>query len=306
MSPFYPLPEQTRRTLRSQDLRSIQNFGLAMQRYVGYESRWHIEQKAQHDVLKELASLTKRLNEAKDSGPNFILRKEGDRIKRLLSAYDSRGWVVLPPMEAEVQWRLVVGLGSASVLEGSGMTLHPVYGFPYIPGSSVKGLCQSVAFWELWEDGGQEALQDYSSGEKEGVAAVDEALQLGNLDDLKERFEGKPSLREQLAAFHEIFGSQKRKGNAIFLDAIPKRFPKMEVDIVNVHYQDYYQGTPSIQADPTPSYFLAIARGTVFRFHLACRREEDMRRILQWLDIGLGSYGIGGKKAAGYGELRFT
>ena len=36
-------------------------------------------------------------------------------------------------------WRLVVGMGTNPTLE-TGIQLHHLYGFPYIPGSSVKGM----------------------------------------------------------------------------------------------------------------------------------------------------------------------
>lgn len=45
-------------------------------------------------------------------------------------------------------WRLVCGWGTNPGLE-TGLTLHPLLGFPYVPGSAVKGLVHSVAEAEL-------------------------------------------------------------------------------------------------------------------------------------------------------------
>ena len=42
-------------------------------------------------------------------------------------------------VDATVDWRLIVGLGSEHVQE-TNMTLHHIYGIPYIPGSAVKGV----------------------------------------------------------------------------------------------------------------------------------------------------------------------
>src|SRR4051812_25489068 len=41
--------------------------------------------------------------------------------------------------EATVRGRMVVGLGAESVLE-TAISLHRIYGVPYIPGSALKGL----------------------------------------------------------------------------------------------------------------------------------------------------------------------
>ncbi|RMG32552.1 MAG: hypothetical protein D6732_13215, partial [Methanobacteriota archaeon] len=44
----------------------------------------------------------------------------------------------------KTQWRLLVGYGTNPTLE-SGIMLHHLYGFPYIPASEVKGLLHHVA-----------------------------------------------------------------------------------------------------------------------------------------------------------------
>ena len=51
-------------------------------------------------------------------------------------------------VDATVDWRLIVGLGSENVQE-TNMTLHHIYGIPYIPGSAVKGV---LRHWWLHED----------------------------------------------------------------------------------------------------------------------------------------------------------
>src|SRR5437588_10451823 len=50
----------------------------------------------------------------------------------------------------QVRGRMVVGLGSESVLEAS-ICLHRTYGVPYIPGSALKGLAASYAHHYLGE-----------------------------------------------------------------------------------------------------------------------------------------------------------
>ena len=48
----------------------------------------------------------------------------------------------LSSCEGTIDWRLIVGLGNESVYDTS-MTLHHVYGIPYIPASAVKGVVRS-------------------------------------------------------------------------------------------------------------------------------------------------------------------
>ena len=52
---------------------------------------------------------------------------------------------------AKTVWRMVVGWGSNPALE-TGIQLHHFYGFPYIPGSSVKGMLHHTAEMKLVED----------------------------------------------------------------------------------------------------------------------------------------------------------
>src|SRR5262249_35456855 len=40
---------------------------------------------------------------------------------------------------------LTLHLARASALESAGICLHPVYGFPYLPGSGLKGLARAYA-----------------------------------------------------------------------------------------------------------------------------------------------------------------
>ena len=42
----------------------------------------------------------------------------------------------------EVSTKLIIGIGNPSVYE-TGLTLHPIYGIPYIPGSAIKGTLRS-------------------------------------------------------------------------------------------------------------------------------------------------------------------
>ncbi|KLU60946.1 RAMP superfamily protein [Peptococcaceae bacterium CEB3] len=199
---------------------------------------------------------------------------------------------------ARPEWRLVVGLGGASVYETS-MTLHHIYGFPYLPGSAVKGVTRSWLLAEYFagEEGteGEEAGQE---GARPGKAGQDEGLM--------RLFGGKGK-------------EQTRKGDVIFFDALPLADPDIEVDVMTPHNSEYYGSKNKPPADyyePVPVHFLTVGKKTEFRFTLAIRKEDNVeigsgrfagRTVLEvartGLERALKEQGIGAKTAVGYGLM---
>ena len=165
-------------------------------------------------------------------------------------------------VDATVDWRLIVGLGSGHVLE-TNMTLHHVYGIPYIPGTAVKGV---LRHWWLQED--------FDNDENS-------------------------ALRDE--KFLALFGSQKQRGKVQFLDAHPGevRFTK---DIMNPHYPEYYSGgkPPTDNQNPVPINFLTVER-TSFRFVFLTRTPGLLKRLKERFERALEMKGIGAKTAVGYG-----
>ncbi|RLI81160.1 hypothetical protein DRP04_06735 [Archaeoglobales archaeon] len=106
----------------------------------------------------------------------------------------------------------------------------------------------------------------------------------------------------------EIFGSQNKKGRVIFFDALPiieqnKDF--IVLDVMNVHYRDYYQdesgGTPPGDwMNPSPVFFLAV-EGIKFKFVVASRDSNLAERVMRLLKEAVKKIGIGAKTSAGYG-----
>jgi len=69
------------------------------------------------------------------------LHRRQEEIERVLGAQGYK----FGELDVEVAWRLIVGLGLPSPLE-TGITLHHLYGFPYLPGSAIKGVTRG---WKL-------------------------------------------------------------------------------------------------------------------------------------------------------------
>jgi CRISPR-associated protein Cmr6 len=170
--------------------------------------------------------------------------------------------------------RLIVGLGSGSVLEVS-IKLHFIYGFPYIPSSAIKGV-----------------LRAYKILEKVG-------FDLEKYGDFEE---------EEHKAFVEIFGNQEKRGSLMVLDALPDKFPALEEDIMNLHYPDYYskKAPPTDNQRPNPIKFLTVPKVTRFNFYFKNHKtyentfksslKDDLIKAFEFL-------GIGSKTGLGYGVI---
>ena len=117
--------------------------------------------------------------------------------------------------------------------------------------------------------------------------------------------------------FYRIFGSQDAKGAISFFDAYPDKssLNKSEniykTDIINVHYQPYYENMDNPPADyynPIPIYFLTVAPGVKFNFFLILRSKDKQDKQLldkakDWLSKALKENGVGSKTAVGYGQM---
>jgi CRISPR-associated protein Cmr6 len=167
--------------------------------------------------------------------------------------------------DASPEWRVVVGLGRHALLEG-GIALHRVYGFPLIPATALKGAARFYA---------------------------EVVLEL-------------PA--EEVAVLFGTGGEESRPGELIFLDAVPVIPPRLERDVINPHMARYYYGgtgntPPADYLSPAPIFFLAVGRGSTFRFGVAGRSGslERARQAAGWLQETLGQIGLGAKTRAGYG-----
>lgn len=185
---------------------------------------------------------------------------------------------------AKVKERMIVGLGSESVLE-TNIALHHTYGVPYIPGSALKGLTASYI------------------GHK-----------LAKLRPAEEETQAYKQLR---AAHRVLFGDTDETGYIIFLDAfyIPGTGYNEQAlypDIITVHHQGYYQGNaataPADWDSPIPVPFLS-ATGAYLIALAAPDIQPDQRTI--WINTtasilaeALASMGIGAKTSSGYGRMQ--
>lgn len=165
-------------------------------------------------------------------------------IKQLQTVYDNT---------LQMNWRMTLGLGNASAYN-NGFTFHPVYGISYIPGQYLKSLIRKYIINRYYIN-----TEILSNDIKKDDKISD-----------KQEF-----LAEQDPGFCYIFGCSEnsydgkaRKGFVDFMDAFPSSNLKIEPDIMNPHYVEYYKGKGGMPHDSgklTPIIFLTV-KDSDFRF----------------------------------------
>lgn len=187
--------------------------------------------------------------------------------------------------DMKTDWRLAVGLGNESVYETS-MTLHHIYGIPYIPGSALKGAARNWAITKFYNQDEKEALKN--------------------------------------EWFCHIFGSPKEskigehKGAIIFFDSFPIHPLTVEPDVITPHYSPYYSDSsgktpPADYHDPVIIPFLTVTK-TTFKFFIGVKNKDNRNisnekskdeNILitaeKLVKEMLLEHGLGAKTAVGYG-----
>lgn len=196
--------------------------------------------------------------------------------------------------------RLIVGFGNKGPLE-IGLTLHPVTGLPYIPGSALKGLCRSyllqfvAARWNI-------------EIETKSLKQLDEAL-IGDANAEVEILEP-----ELAMLYRSMFGNQTDAGQCVFFDAVVKQISPegslLTVDVMTPHFSEYYKSQGSMEPhdayDPTPILYITVTERTLFHFAIALRKNYQVEKQIliearELLTMALQELGIGAKTAQGYG-----
>jgi CRISPR-associated protein Cmr6 len=197
-----------------------------------------------------------------------------------------------------LSWRLIIGLGATHPQETS-MTLHHIYGIPYIPGSAIKGVTRHWAVLKFAEEKNKTENMEF----EKAIEKVSNALEEGK--DLELEVE-KITFKDLI----EILGTQGKQGKVIFFDAYPVEEIKLKIDIMNPHYPEYSAGKepPADWHSPMPIKFLSL-ENTTFRFYLATKVRDDFDKNLlnkarELLFEALSNFGIGAKTSLGYGLFK--
>jgi len=224
--------------------------------------------------------------------------------------------------------RLAIGLGNASVFE-TGITLHHVWGFPYIPASSIKGLVRSWIIQSCFKDKEEEAIANKSFCDLFGCPS-ELIVEDENRNRIRKTYtENGKNVEGNPRSYYRVNDPDKqggeRRGSLIFFDAFPTHAPAIKEDIMNPHYPKYYTGEepPADYQSPVPIPFLTV-ENTSFQFLIGFKPlpglenatvsgpiarqlgAQDAELSLleagkRWLLKALTEHGIGAKTAVGYG-----
>jgi CRISPR-associated protein Cmr6 len=246
----YPLPADTAETVMADDGGACDNFGLLLDRYVAYSAS-----KGGIQLVREFADRRVLVPRFKDQPELFEAYRQRwqDQAESLQAV----------TFTAHPHWRVIVGLSHNAVLE-TGMTVHPVFGFPVVPGSCLKGAARVYATHVA------EAPPDHIDVQFGWQS--DEQSGCGNLVFL----EGGPVVPPWIDrdVVNPIFGE---------------------------YYQG--DRPPAGYLSPSPLFFLALGRRSRYQFGVASL-DGDRRAAeegCQWLQGALQHIGVGAKTAAGYG-----
>lgn len=240
----------------------------------------HLWYHLNYNQMEEVKEFDKKLNKevttfkSKKLVPIPIsqkLKQLGKKIEeqRKQGLFDLFSFSEIRVLKGKMLSKLVHGLGTAHVRETS-LTLHPVYGIPYIPSSSVKGV---VRHWYIhaYCDGDEKKLDDWGKN---------------------------------------IFGTQEQEGIIQFYDILLYEDLTFVKDIIAVHYKDYYRGkgaaTDDQNANPLFYWTIHVKEANVY-FTLAKQLQgmppanEVIDLVAKWTACALTEFGIGSKTSLSYG-----
>jgi CRISPR-associated protein Cmr6 len=269
------IPDETNNVITQN---SVDNFSLKLNKFAQFD-----EDKFSFYKTEKGGSNYNNVEGFKFNGVKFhLLCKEiSESAKILFPNFNEK-------LELEIDWRLAIGLGTESVYETS-INLHPIYGFPFIPGQAVKGIVRSWIIQEHFDSEEKKAFQN--------------------------------------EAFCYLFGCPKEsvlkkehQGSLVFFDAYPTSAPNLKVDVMNPHYAPYYSDNsnkkpPADYYNPVPIFFVTVEK-TKFQFIIGIRdSENEVGRIKsiggtyfelgkQFLKEALTQKGVGAKTAVGYGYFK--
>ncbi len=221
------------------------------------------------------------------------LTKYRNRLLSMYQEYNKNPHLQVSCFRGNLVGRLAPGLGIPSVFE-NGISLHHIHGFPYIPGSSLKGIAQDYAL----------KMANINKDSKEFISVF-----------------GKQAVTGQ---DHNVYDAQQ--GKVCFFDAIPLvegNSPDgkeiLTPDIMTPHYTEYYKNkggiSPGDYFEPNPITFLTVKEGTPFLFCLKAeefkngnngvmRAKDVLGHAERWLKGALSDLGAGAKTSSGYGYFK--
>lgn len=274
----YYLPNDTI-SLVNEIKKQTNNFSLLMNKFTSFVNM-NGNQKAKMNLNNNIISF---------SMISEISEKQEKAIEKLQLT-------LLDTFTMKTNWKLVIGLGNESVFETS-MTLHHIYGIPYIPSSAIKGIARS---WFIK----CRIPKDFDLNQEKANDKLEEFI-IKNYPEFRDIF-GNP----------QIDDNKEQSGKVIFFDSFPIELPSIVEDIMTPHYSEYYGDKtntipPGDYFMPTPINF-PVVEDTTFKFYIGIKsnvQKEKAQALLtkasELIKDAFVNYGIGAKTAVGYGYFKW-
>ncbi len=270
----------------------ITNFGLYFQKFAKYQQKsglelvtqqnWDNGKKKKDKKSYEWSLISNQFDQYKKYFSAATLVKKHENQQKYLSAFSELG-VKTVELSSNTITRFLTGIGETTPTE-VGMVFDRNTGLPYIPASSVKGAVR-YAYCVNFARKHPEKIKD-------GIS-IDE---------------------KDINGLIELFGSLDTKnssrGGFAFMDVYSEKPPEIVIDIMNPHYGKYYKGEsddgPIETEEPVPIKFLAVEKGSVFKFRgffLSKEAESYRDQLNEAFVTALTELGLGAKTAVGYGRF---
>ncbi len=183
-----------------------------------------------------------------------------------------------------VAGRLVVGLGSESVLE-TGLRLHHTYGVPIIPGSALKGLASHYCH-DVWGQRHNENASQANTLFRRG--GDHHSLLFGTTED------------GGVITFHDAWLVPESLRGSLCLDVMTPHHPNWQMN----------EAPPTDFDSPTPVSFLSVTGTFDVRLSWSGPAATPEEQAAAWTELALqllrealAEWGVGGKTSSGYGRL---
>jgi len=274
------IPKQTYSLVKRSTTRDQLHPGLLLDKFSKFPKEDIGIQEEQCTALNEVCKI---------QGDSTLLSMVSVRRSQMLTASNA---ITLP---MRTQGAMTLHLSRSGAWENAGISLHPIYGFVYLPGSGLKGLARAWAE-TVWAPA--------QSDQKEAWRTIEEAFGYTPNSEKDKEETKKSGWRPS-----EIpVPAHSSTGQLIFHDAWPLKWPRLIVDIANSHHSKYYRGEqdPDDTENPNPVYFLAVGAGVEFEFAVSDRKLNTSALLdqgIEWLRDALTIQGAGAKTAAGYGRF---
>jgi len=308
---------------------NFDNLSLALDKYILFN--YSGEEKQQKVVqVKKISQDIFNLISEKDSNKitKNAINEYISYYQEMLTLWRSVGGSIF---ELSTCSKLAIGLGISSVYE-TNLSLLKMYGFPYIPGSAIKGITKNWCILKFADEYKRKHNKEIAVNTIDNLLESEKETNIVNkypeLLKIKIKLKKKKNQHEvtelDIKELRKIFGTKERKGLIVFYNGLINLKQSddyavkdvLAIDIMTPHFSDYYEkpkeNPPIDWYNPNPITFLVAKENLNFTFCLSLimqtqKNQEEENLLIKVRSIteeALINYGVGAKTSLGYGRFK--